>query len=264
MKKSYSPFTLIELLIVVAIIGILASLLLTALGAVRKKSQVAVCTNNLKQAGYAIAMYLDDNGGYYPGAGAYDTKISYDDLLAGYDSRKMTKTRMTWDAGTEAPFMTKQYKCPLDTVPIDEPLYQRRTYVITQAYNGASSSLAPGLIQKEGGDYAMKITHVNEASNTVVLWEFTSKWNKVGNGGQSVKSPGGWNMFGGVSTLDPSAVYNNFFHHNKKAGGNYLMGDGSVRSMNFFSTLSTVKSDSTGDGEYRGTIWDSGLPKPAW
>ena len=44
-----SKFTLIELLLVVAIIGILASLVAPALGKARERSREAVCVSNLKQ-----------------------------------------------------------------------------------------------------------------------------------------------------------------------------------------------------------------------
>ncbi|MDD7983515.1 hypothetical protein PQO01_00940 [Lentisphaera marina] len=262
MTKIYKHITLVEILIVIGIISILASLLLPALGAARKKSLVQVCAHKLKQAGYTITMYQHDNQGFYPGAGAFDTEVSYDDQLADYDGRNMTEAQIKKIHGTDAPFMTKQYKCPLDTVPANDPAYMRRTYVISQAFK--FSPLAVGLVQDKDGSFAMKGSQVNEASNTIVLWEFTYQWNKVGKGGNSVKSPGSAGVFGGVSNLDPAAVYNNFFHHDKKAGGNYLMGDTSVRSMSFFSTLKTVKSENSNDGEYRGTIWDSGLPNPAW
>ncbi len=53
-------FTLIELLTVVALIGILASLLLTAISSAKKKSLTAICTSNLRQVSLAVNMYVDD------------------------------------------------------------------------------------------------------------------------------------------------------------------------------------------------------------
>ncbi|MDD7985057.1 type II secretion system protein [Lentisphaera marina] len=59
MKK----FTLIEILVVVAIIGILSSLLLPSLSSARDKSRASVCKNNLKQIGLGAYLYADDNNG---------------------------------------------------------------------------------------------------------------------------------------------------------------------------------------------------------
>ena len=59
-------FTLIELLIVIAIIAILASMLLPALNKARKQARTAQCTSNLKQFGFTHGMYGGDYSDYVP------------------------------------------------------------------------------------------------------------------------------------------------------------------------------------------------------
>ena len=75
-KKHSNLFTLIELLIVIAIIAILAGMLLPALNKARQKSQSINCVSNLKQIGTATVQYGDDNDDYIvPGRG--DDKYYY-------------------------------------------------------------------------------------------------------------------------------------------------------------------------------------------
>jgi prepilin-type N-terminal cleavage/methylation domain-containing protein len=66
----HAAFTLIELLIVIAIIAVLVGLLLPALGSAREAGRLAVCGSNLRQSTVACWQYANDNRGFGPAIGA--------------------------------------------------------------------------------------------------------------------------------------------------------------------------------------------------
>jgi prepilin-type N-terminal cleavage/methylation domain-containing protein len=66
--KRPAGFTLVELLIVIAIVGVLISLLLPAVQAAREMARRMTCANNLRQIAIATHHFHDAQGRFPPGA----------------------------------------------------------------------------------------------------------------------------------------------------------------------------------------------------
>ena len=69
MKTRSRAFTLIELLTVIAIVGILAAIIIPALGRVRDKANGSKAVSNIRQIGVAALLYAGDHKGDIPGHG---------------------------------------------------------------------------------------------------------------------------------------------------------------------------------------------------
>jgi prepilin-type N-terminal cleavage/methylation domain-containing protein/prepilin-type processing-associated H-X9-DG protein len=65
-SSSRKAFTLIELLTVIAIIGILAAIVISTVGSARRSAQRARCGSQLRQLGVAVALYKTENKSFYP------------------------------------------------------------------------------------------------------------------------------------------------------------------------------------------------------
>src|SRR6185503_8142482 len=64
LRPCRAGFTLMELLVVCALIAVLAALLLPAVSKSATSAQRIKCVSNLRQLGLAAQMYWDENGGH--------------------------------------------------------------------------------------------------------------------------------------------------------------------------------------------------------
>ena len=79
-------FTMVELIIVVAIIAVLASIIMPKMTGARDKAKIKACIVNLKTIGIAMETYNNENGCWYPddGLGYYCLLPSCYLIVGGY------------------------------------------------------------------------------------------------------------------------------------------------------------------------------------
>lgn len=121
-------FTLVELLVVIAVVGVLASLLFPALARARVKGQTAVCVGNHRQLSLALHLYAGDAEDRLPynhgAAGTLAAVASgrYDNWATSLLNWELdpSNTNLHWlRAGGLGPFLgggVGVYRCPADRV----------------------------------------------------------------------------------------------------------------------------------------------------
>ena len=81
LRRPTVGFTLIEMLVVIAIIGMLAGIIVPVVMSARKKAAMTQCSSNQRQAAMALFMYAQDNGTFpvekdwYAAIGITDKKV---------------------------------------------------------------------------------------------------------------------------------------------------------------------------------------------
>lgn len=98
--KNKKGFTLMELLVVVAIIGILAAIVLVSLNSARNKGKNAAIKAQMAQLRSAGEMYNEDNSGFTGWcANAEEGRISQGAIDAGGTGYACNDTAAAWAAG---------------------------------------------------------------------------------------------------------------------------------------------------------------------
>ena len=69
--RSEEGFTLIELMIVIVILGVLAGIVIFAVGGITDNGNVAACKSDVKTVDVAVEAYLAKNGSYPPDLDPY-------------------------------------------------------------------------------------------------------------------------------------------------------------------------------------------------
>jgi prepilin-type N-terminal cleavage/methylation domain-containing protein/prepilin-type processing-associated H-X9-DG protein len=192
-------FTLIEILTVIAIVGVLAAILIPVAGSVRENGRQAVCGSNLRQIMAATLLYSQDNRGALP-------------LVVGPDSwgdsrRWATRVQpyLNASAGARSIDPLSLFKCPGDDV------------VRTSAAAGDSTWCSYGL--------NIRVHVAGNASNTS-----PKRFAAIVNPGKTILYGDAWQatntVFQSLSLLQFSGDY-----HGGGRGSNYAFADGHVEFL---------------------------------
>ena len=130
LKRKTASFTLIELLIVVAIIAILAGILMPALSSALRKAKIINCTGNQKNIGLALSMYASDNKEFFP-ACTYTTTQPWHYwhralLMAGYLGKTFQTESQAYDNDKRGKSILI---CPEDTDPYSVDTQKPRDFL---------------------------------------------------------------------------------------------------------------------------------------
>jgi prepilin-type N-terminal cleavage/methylation domain-containing protein len=104
-------FTLVELLVVIAVIAILAALLFPVVSSAKSKARRTTCLNNLRQINLGVRMYVDDSNDASPSDETTASPTNVTSLYTGY--KEFMKHYVGVKGASSA--QDKLFACPADT-----------------------------------------------------------------------------------------------------------------------------------------------------
>ena len=179
--RNYSPsdgrhkaFTLVELLVVVAIIIVLIAILLPALGRARNTSKTVACSSNLRQIGLGFNVYAYDNNTILP-PGSWSNWVGSDGVnwltLINPYLGGTGETVNTSGYGTANPTISKAFQCPGATLPggynhfTSNPIMLPRSQDISQSAGRFPMPQKLGTLQNASG-LALVMDGIQEPLNS--------------------------------------------------------------------------------------------------
>jgi prepilin-type N-terminal cleavage/methylation domain-containing protein len=232
MKKT---FTLIELLIVIAIIAILAGMLLPALKRARETAKMISCKNNMKQIGLLANVYVGDYNGFLP-AGNYN----WDMELKEYLNKDINGNTVAPDR-TESSPRSGVFLCPSTEINGIDSSITKFTYSYgpTRFYNSSfNPALCGGWSYPWTSDPSAHVPKpfMSVRQGSVILIELKiSAWTwDTGVAGAIVPST----VSSKTNNLDISDPGCAAFRHGLQS--NFLLKDGSVQSYKTGAKFGTI------------------------
>lgn len=258
-------FTLVELLTVVAVIGVLVALLLPSLSKARDRGRIASCANSEYQISLAIAMYADENNSYgpttwSPGIHNGHPHYAWDDHLGDYDGRNLTAAERTANLlrpsdGYEAGIylcagdnVVRLYGSDPDCLPNS---YSIPRLTITGGGNYSNNERGMAGVNFSGSVPVPVSLHIGSTPDPARAISLLERWLSSKNLGRYWQS--------NASASEVAGAVTSLGHHGV-LGANYLLLDGHVEWLTFYQTLSTFDGSSATVGDTRGSMWDT-LPE---
>ena len=179
--RSSAGFTLVELLVVIAVVAILAALLLPAVSRGKDKARAVVCTGSLRQLSYAFMMYLDVHAEVFPTGAARGALGAQPEDWIWWQVEMGETTMRDPSGGSIVPFLgmydTRLFRCPSDRDAEARELAWRgnpgnEQYFYSYSLNAASDhGMASYLSKDRSMVFLNRLTAVRNPARKIMLAE---------------------------------------------------------------------------------------------